>query len=317
MDVRDMPAAAASSVVSEEEARAFAEALVDHRCIDFGYLYLGEGPRLFAEIAAAPFYYPNTYEPAALDWAAQRLDVPARVATLVDLGAGGSPKFARLLPAFSAPVGYMPCDFTQDSLNASRDVASSMSQVDSVAPRFLDLRAPEELAFLNDLRGKVVTLLGSTLCNFSPARIRHILRTIRQGLHEGDRFVIAADQPAEPQSMLAAYDDATGVTARFNRNILSNVNERFGTAFVPEHFAHLVRWNSNEGRVEMHLQPKYPVAMQIGGRALHLQHAESLLTEWSYKFSRPRFIELLHAHGFESVAASENELGPIVYIARG
>lgn len=314
--VRDEEAPLAEGL-APGEAEAFARRLVEHREVDFGYLYLGDGPRYFSDIAASSFYYPNTYEPDVLRETAGTAFEGTRLSTLVDLGSGGSEKFTVFLPAFEQPVTYVPCDFADRFLRLSSEIAEARPEVGDIRPTFVDLREPE-ISFSSvfaPMRRKAFLLLGSTLCNFSFAVIQRIVTSLRDVMHEEDRLVIVADQPLAIPTMLAAYDDEEGVTARFNRHLLGNLNERFGTTFDASEFEHDARWNSNEGRIEMHLVATVRQEVAVGDRVLHLAEGESILTEWSYKFSRERFTEFLGACGLGRVWSSPNAVGPIAYVA--
>ena len=132
---------------------------------------------------------------------------------------------------------------------------------------------------------------GSTIGNFGPPAAAAVLRNMRQTLGAGCKLVLGADLKKDRATLEAAYDDAAGVTAAFNRNLLVRLNRDLGANFDADAYDHESRWNADDGRVEMHLVARAPQTVTVGGTTVEIAAGESLHTENSHKFDR----DLLHA----------------------
>src|SRR4029079_6658609 len=149
---------------------------------------------------------------------------------------------------------------------------------------------------------------GSSIGNFTPAEALALLRTIRQHCDEpGSGLLIGVETGKDPARLVAASDDAAGITAAFNRNILLHVNRVLGTAFAPVGFAHVARYNQAAGRVEMHLEPRAPKRVRIDGINRVYAAGERIHTESSYKYTPDEFTAMLQRAGFSSVQCWQDE----------
>jgi L-histidine Nalpha-methyltransferase len=253
------------------------------------WFYDEEGSRLFDEITRLPEYYPTRAERAIL--AARAGDIAARTGadTLIELGSGTSEKTRLLLDALAAKGTlrrFVPFDVSEPTL---RDAAGAIEleypgvEVHAVVGDF-----EHHLDRLPGDGTRLVAFLGSTIGNLEPdARVR-FFRTIASGLGPDDAFLLGADLVKDIHRLEAAYDDAAGVTAAFNRNVLKVLNRELGCDFVPDRFAHVARWNPDEEWIEMRLRSQVAQSVRAAELDLEVRFAagEEMRTEISAKFRR-------------------------------
>jgi L-histidine N-alpha-methyltransferase len=265
------------------------------------YFYDAAGSRLFDEITRLPEYYLTRVEDGLLDTLAPRLMRALTPDDVVELGSGFSLKTRRLLQARGgAPLRYTPVDVdeTTVAVSAERLLAEDPAlEVHAVIGDF-----ERHLVHVPPPSGRrLVLFLGSTIGNLdAPARLA-LLAQVRGLLRRGDRLLLGMDLVKDPTVLEAAYNDAAGVTAEFNRNILKVVNHSLGADFRPEAFRHHAWYNVAESRIEMHLVPDQPQTVRVRGLDLtvHLEPSESIWTESSYKFTRASARAMLQAAGLK------------------
>lgn len=279
--------------------------------------YDAEGSRLFEEITALPEYYLTRTERALFAEHCGEIlrlaggDEKARL-TLLELGAGSAAKTGILLRCAAQRQGsvlYQPVDVSASALQAAaRSIARDIQNVhvrEQVAnyttEPFTVSRLPEE---------RVLALyIGSSIGNFSPAEATAILRNLHARLRPGDTLLLGADlAPGEHsnghrahksvETLLAAYNDAAGVTAAFNRNVLARLNRELEAEFELEAFAHRAVWNAAESRIEMHLESVRAQTVRVSERTFAFAAGETIHTENSYKFTDERLRLLLASAGF-------------------
>jgi L-histidine N-alpha-methyltransferase len=276
------------------------------------------GSRLFEEITALPEYYLTRAERDIFSACAEEIcGCLGGDLTIAELGAGTAAKTGILLRALTqrqASVLYQPIDISPTALDEAR------AQLEDAIPN-LTVR-PHVANYITDgyridraPGTRVLALyIGSSIGNFSPAEARAILTGLRAQLQPGDALLLGTDlapcpadaaQPAKSAStLLAAYNDKQGVTAAFNRNILSRLNRDLGADFRLEQFAHRALWNHTHSRIEMHLKSLVSQRVTIPGNsagpALHLNFfgGETIHTENSYKFTPGTIAALLGDSGF-------------------
>jgi L-histidine N-alpha-methyltransferase len=264
------------------------------------WFYDDEGCRLFDEITRLPEYYPTRTERAIL--AERAADVATRTSadTLVELGSGTSEKTRLLLDALSdhgTLQRFVPFDVSESTL---RDAAAAIEleypgvDVHAVVGDF-----EHHLDRLPEGGTRVVAFLGGTIGNLDPEARARFYRAIAAGLRPGDAFLLGTDLVKETDRLEAAYDDAAGVTAAFNRNVLAVLNRELDADFVPDRFAHVARWNPEEEWIEMRLRAESAHRVQIGGLglAVEFEDGEEMRTEISAKFRRDRVESELGAAG--------------------
>ncbi|HET9670808.1 MAG TPA: L-histidine N(alpha)-methyltransferase [Casimicrobiaceae bacterium] len=281
------------------------------------YFYDARGCDLFAAICELPEYYPTRTE--ASIFATQRAALRAIVGTrkeCIDLGAGDCSKAPLWFDLFT-PSRYVAVDIARDALAralpplAARHPGVEMLGVVADFTHGLDLA--------RDLRGGPVTFVypGSSIGNFAPHDAVQLLRAIRR--HCGDDasgLLIGVDTKKDVARLSAAYDDAQGVTAEFNRNVLLHVNRILGTRFDPAAFAHVAFYASEASRIEMHLEARSEQSIVIDGIERIYGRGERILTEHSYKYAPDEFEALLSMAGFRRVTRFQDAAGDFaVYYA--
>ena len=266
------------------------------------FLYDALGSRLFDAITELPEYYPTRTERTILDAHAAAIAGHAgRGRTLIDLGAGNCAKATRLFPLLE-PHRYVAVDISVDFLrDALRQVQREHPQTDIVGLG-LDfskrLELPPEL-----LQPRPVFFYpGSSIGNFTPDEALGFLRQVRAQANGGG-LVIGVDLVKNPAVLEAAYDDALGVTAAFNRNLLRNLNGAIGSDFRAEEWRHVARFDTGHSRIEMHLEARRDLSVRWPGAERHFRAGERIHTENSYKYTVDRFTELLSAAGFATPTA--------------
>ena len=263
------------------------------------YFYDAEGSRLFEAICDLAEYYPTRTEIGLLRGAAAEIAAAIPTgAALVEFGSGASVKTRILLDAAPQLGAYVPIDISHDALDdAARAIRRDYPEL-AVAPLAEDfttaLSLPPEVAG----RPVVGFFPGSTLGNFAPAEAREFLVRARRLLGEGASFLIGVDLVKPEATLVAAYDDALGVTAAFNKNLLVRINRELGADFDLEAFAHRARWNAQESRIEMHLESLRDQWVEVAGRRFHFAAGETLHTENSYKFTVEGVSRLAEAAGW-------------------
>jgi L-histidine Nalpha-methyltransferase len=255
------------------------------------WFYDEEGCRLFDEITRLPEYYPTRTERAIL--AQQASDIAARTSadTLVELGSGTSEKTRLLLDALSAHRSlrrFVPFDVSEPTL---RDAAAAIE---------LEYPGVDVHAVVGDFERhldrlpvggtRLVAFLGSTIGNLDAAGRARFYQNIAAGLAPGDALLLGTDLVKDTERLEAAYDDAAGVTAAFNRNVLAVLNRELGADFEPEHFAHVARWNPIEEWIEMRLRSQATQTVHVKELDLDVAFAdgEEMRTEISAKFRREK-----------------------------
>ena len=260
------------------------------------YFYDRRGSQLFEDITELPEYYLTRAERGILKAEMPRLMAALRPRTLVELGAGSAVKTRLILDAMHAANSaecYVPLDvsasFLADSAARLRTEYPWL-RITPVAADFTE-RIPLPASLPRPL---LVAFLGSTIGNFPKAEAVQLLRRVRATLTDNDRLLLGVDLRKDPVRLEAAYDDAAGVTAEFNRNMLWVLNRELGANFDPEAYDHRATYNAREHRVEMHLVARRPLTVQVPGAGeFRFDQGESVRTEISCKYDRPSVEETL------------------------
>lgn len=273
------------------------------------WFYDDAGSRLFEEITKLPEYYPTRAETEIL--AAQgsefaRLIGPGRA--VVEFGSGSSVKTPHLLSAI-APAAYVPLDISGDFLRASAaDLAAKFPGL-PVYPVEADFNRKVELPAEVAGSPKLGFFPGSTIGNMVPRTASDLLRTMRATLGEGAQLLIGMDLVKDEDVLRAAYDDAQGVTADFNMNLLTRINRELDGDIPLEKFRHRAVWNDVYARIEMHLVALEDVSFTVSGRAFTMDHGQSIHTENSHKFTQRSANMLLLAGHWTPVERWTDEAG--------
>lgn len=262
------------------------------------YFYDARGSALFEEITRLPEYYPTRTEQAIL---AEHGPAMARqigpVATVVEWGAGNCAK-ACALCALLAPERFVALDISVDCVQAGARRLQAHCPAVQVRALAADLTA--ELALPPDIAraGRLVFYPGSSIGNFDPAGALDLLTRMRAALEQDGALLIGIDLVKPAALLEAAYNDAAGVTAAFNRNLLRHANRLIGSDFDERDWAHRAFFNAAQSRIEMHLQAQRDVLVRWPGQARSFRRGETIHTENSYKFRLDGFADLLRRAGF-------------------
>ena len=252
------------------------------------YFYDDRGSRLFDDITRLPEYYPTRAERSILTSHAGDIVRTAGADVLVELGAGTCDKSRLLLDAMrdNGHLGaYLPLDVSDTTLWEAATALSEEYPGLSVRAVVGDFH--HHLGHLDAPGRRLFAFLGGTIGNFYPAQRAAFLAELVAAMRPGDRFLLGADVVKDRGRLVAAYDDAAGVTAEFNRNVLHVLNRELGADFVPDRFAHVARWNEADHRIEMWLRCLDGASVHIAELGLRIEFAagEEMLTEISTKFS--------------------------------
>lgn len=263
------------------------------------WFYDDAGSQLFEDITRLPEYYPTRAETEILTTRAAAIaDLIGPGRAVVEFGSGSSVKTPLLLRSI-APSAYVPLDIAGDFLRASSAALAAKFPGLPVLPVEADfmrrVELPAEVAGLP----KLGFFPGSTIGNMIARTATDLLRNMRATLGEGALLLIGMDLVKDEETLIAAYDDAAGVTARFNRNLLERINRELDGDIPLEAFAHQARWNDPFARIEMHLVARQDLAFTVSGQTFRMAAGETIHTENSHKFTKRSAQMLLTAGGWE------------------
>jgi dimethylhistidine N-methyltransferase len=264
-------------------------------------LYDEVGSALFDAITALPEYGLTRADIRLLHDASHAIAAHSGAREIVELGSGSGTKTRVLLSGFAPGVLYRPIDVSAAALERCRAELSEFD-VQPVQAEFLPgLRTA---AAERDGAPILLAFVGSNIGNFDRPDIAPFLREIRSELSVGDTLLLGVDLVKSVEQLLLAYDDPAGVTAAFNRNLLSRLNREYDAAFNVRCFAHEARWNQGERRIEMHLRSEAAQRVLVGKLSLELtvEAGETIWTESSHKFEIGEVMEFAEAAGFRAVA---------------
>jgi dimethylhistidine N-methyltransferase len=279
--------------------------------------YDAAGSELFEEITALPEYYLTRTERAIFQAYGSQLpgllDAPA---TIAELGAGSAAKTGVLLQYFSdvqPELLYQPIDISPSALEeAEISIAEHIPSV-RVQPQVANY-ITERYSIARPAGHKVLALyIGSSIGNFSPDEAAGILNNLHAHLEPGDALLLGTDlapSPTKPvATLLSAYDDAAGVTAAFNKNILTRLNRELDADFDLDTFAHRARWNAACSRIEMHLESLMEQTVTLADQEIDFQRGETIHTENSRKFTPASVAGMLASSGFTAARTLRDPAG--------
>jgi len=265
--------------------------------------YDAAGSALFEEITQLPEYYLTRTEAAILRENAGDISrLAGRDISVIELAAGSAEKTRILLRAVlrrQLRAVYVPVDVSEAALVAARRSLKQFLPRVAVQPELSDL---SDLKFLRRFKSpRLVLFIGSTIGNLDYGEAITLLQRVAAELTPDDRLLLGTDLLKDPSVLLPAYDDAQGVTARFNRNVLVRINRELGGSFDTETFAHIALWNAECSRMEMHLESRVRqnVTIRDLGIAVSFERGERIHTENSYKYTLPAIIEILGQAGLQ------------------
>jgi dimethylhistidine N-methyltransferase len=302
--------------VSEQIALAVSEGLMTRpKWLPAWLFYDTAGSQLFSQITELPEYYLTRTERSIL--AAHAEEIVALAAggdalRLVELGAGSADKTRLLLSAAvdrQDTVFYEPVDVSASALEEAQERIEREIPGVLVTPRVEDYTRKFELDAACFGERRLLLYIGSSIGNFEPDEAERLLNDARAALSAGDSMLLGVDLVKSDATLLAAYDDAAGVTAAFNLNLLTRLNREVGADFDLEAFTHRAVWNAAKSRIEMHLESRMRQKVRIPSLDLRISFAsgETIHTENSYKYRPGQAEELLTKAGFEPTATWTDE----------
>ena len=265
------------------------------------WFYDERGSELFEKITLLPEYYPTRAERSILAAVAPQIAAATGASALVELGSGSSEKTRLLLDALreaGSLRSYVPVDVSESALVGAADRVLASYPGLTVDAVVSDFEARQGLPVPDGPRR--VAFLGSTIGNLLPPERAAFLARLRAGLGDGDALLLGTDLVKDPAVLLEAYDDAAGVTAAFNKNVLSVLNAELGADFDPDAFDHLAVWDPRAEWIEMRLRSAEDQVVRVPGIGLTVtfEAGEQMRTEVSAKFRRPGVAAELAAAGF-------------------
>jgi dimethylhistidine N-methyltransferase len=268
------------------------------RAIPARWLYDLRGSELFEEITQLPEYYLTRADAAALE--AHCPEVARIVGTgraVVEFGSGSSAKTPILLRCAKA-AAYLPIDISGEFLRDSADTLGEAFPHLRIEPIEADFMRPIRLPDAYAAMPKLGFFPGSTIGNLVPSTAVDLLRAMRETLGTGAWLLIGMDRAKDVDLLLAAYDDAAGVTAAFNLNLLERINRELGGNIPIADFRHRAVWNEGLARIEMHLEAVCDVSFTVGGGRFSMRAGETIHTENSHKYGSRDARLLLTAGGW-------------------
>lgn len=265
------------------------------------WFYDRKGSELFEQITDLPEYYPTRTETALLK--AHGSDFATAIGegrAVVEFGAGSARKTPHLLHAI-APAAYVPIDISGDFLHASSAELASAFPGLPVLPVVGDFNGPLDLPSAIEGLPRLGFFPGSTIGNMEPDAAVDLLRAMRALLGQDATLLIGMDRIKDRDRLIAAYDDAAGVTAAFNLNLVERINRELEGDLPVDGFAHRAIWNDRKARIEMHLEAVAPLHFHIAGQCFHMEAGETIHTESSHKYGARDGSLLLSAGGWDPV----------------
>lgn len=296
---------ASATVLAELDAGLRA----DGAAISPKFLYDALGSRLFEAICELPEYYPTRTEASIFErHGAEMARVIGAGATLIDLGAGNCAKAARLFPLIH-PCQYVAIDISADFLRESIERLQQRFPHIEMTGLGLDFSASLELTANVRQQKRLFFYPGSSIGNFTPDQARAFLRRARAECDDDGGLLIGIDLVKDSATLDAAYDDALGVTAAFNLNILRHVNHLAGADFDVRQWRHRGHYNAGQSRVEMHLEAREALTVRWHGGERAFAPGDSIHTENSYKYRQSAAVGLLEQSGFRATGVWTDAAG--------
>jgi L-histidine N-alpha-methyltransferase len=251
------------------------------------WFYDERGSELFEEITKLPEYYPTARENEILKTYADQIVELANCDTLIELGAGSAEKSHELLGAMARSKSlqhFVAVDVSEEMLVTS---SKAIQRSFGIAVTALVADFSAHLALLPRSGRRLITLMGGTIGNFEPAMRRSFLEQLRESMGPDDALLVGADLVKDRSRLVAAYNDASGVTAEFNRNALRAINDAFEANFDAEAFEHIALFDETHHWIEMRLRSIRPQRVVVGGLGITLdfERGEDIRTEISTKFT--------------------------------
>lgn len=287
---------AASSTLRQQVVRGLRASV---KSLSPALFYDAKGARLFEQICELPEYYPTRTERAILARHAGDLAAHAGAGcALIEYGSGAGVKVRYLLDRLERPVAYVPVDISREQLEEVAEERSIQYPSLRILPVCADYTLPFDLPPLPPAARRVAFFPGSTIGNFHPAEAAAFLHRIRHTVGAKGGLILGVDRRKDPKVLHDAYNDAAGITAAFNLNLLTRLNRDFGADFDLRRFRHKAFFDDAKSRIEMHLEAVVAHQVHIDGHTIDFAAGETIHTECSYKYDRERLEALVESSGF-------------------
>lgn len=273
------------------------------RTLPCKYFYDERGAALFQKICELPEYYITRTEIDILD--RNRAEIASHLGAnieLIGLGTGAGTKTRILIEALESAAVYIPVDISEKQLRESTALFQKIFPDLEILPVCADYLQPVVLPSSNRKAARnIVYFPGSTIGNFEPTEAEEFLRRVANVCRQNGGLLIGADLKKDPHVLEAAYNDSAGVTAQFNLNLLDRINRELGADFDLDQWRHRAIYNSDAGRIEMHLISEIDQFVHVDERKFHVRRGEKIITEFSYKYAPEEFAAVAGKAGFEFV----------------
>jgi len=301
----DTTSQALSLVDEAPETESFCEAVLDglrtpQKKIPSKFLYDDRGSKLFDRICEQEEYYPTRTEMSIMrahaDEMAEKIGPRAR---LVEYGSGSSRKIRILLDHLEDPAVYVPIDISGEHLVEAAEALSADYPNLPVQPLCADYTSAVDLPPPPAPVARTVGYYpGSTIGNFQPEDAREFLTRVADTVGPDGGLLIGVDLQKDVDVLEAAYNDAAGVTAAFNKNLLRRMNRELDATFDPDQFEHLSVWNEGKGCIESFLRSRKAQTVTVAGHSFSFEEGETIHTEYSYKYTLDGFAALAASADF-------------------
>lgn len=282
--------------------------------------YDKKGSALFDEICELEEYYLTRTETSIMTENIE--DICSELGEnclLIELGSGSSKKIRLLLSGLADPAGYVPIDISEEHLISSVKALASDYPDLRILPVSADYTQPFTLPNYDFTPSKkVVYYPGSTIGNFEPAYAAQFLNNIGKQLGTGTGLLIGVDLKKDTQILENAYNDKKEITAEFNLNMLERLNREHGSDFIIDDWEHLAFYNADHGRIEMHIKSLSDQRVHLNGSRITFEEDETILTEYSYKYSISEFKDLI-VNSYSLVRVwtdAENKFGILYFVVK-
>ncbi|MBN4080047.1 L-histidine N(alpha)-methyltransferase [Beggiatoa alba] len=265
------------------------------------FFYDQKGSEIFEEICATPEYYPTRTEQSILQENAEEIaDIIGHHCLLVEPGSGNCEKVRLLLDTLK-PQAYVPMDISKDHLKKAAQALSADYPWLDIHAACVDFTEPMDLSFCPTDMQKIAFFPGSSIGNFEPHAAIQFMSQVADSVGHGGGMLIGVDLKKEKQILDAAYNDKAGVTAAFNLNLLDRINQELDADFIINNFEHHAFYNSDKGRIEMHLRSQQDQVINIEDLTIRFDKGETIHTENSYKYTINEFQAMAEKAGFTPV----------------
>lgn len=283
------------------------------------YFYDERGSELFEKITYLDEYYLTDAEINILkDNIDEIAKLAGRKAIIIEPGSGSSKKTRLLLENFDSPAAYIPVDISEEFLLKTVNNLRMEYPKITIIPVFEDYTSIFKLPNLGDeYDNQLVFYPGSTIGNFDPSDARSFLKNIASITDPNSSLIIGVDLKKDRETLEAAYNDSSGITADFNKNILRRLNRELNADFDLDTFSHRAFYNEKEGRIEMHLVSEIHQSVTIADREIEFEKGESIHTENSYKYTLDEFRNLVsESYSVKKVWTDENDYFSVQYLEK-